>query len=657
VKRVPAAVPLAALAFLAAVACQDFNSLYSRFCAQTGRCDAGTSDAATDAGSLDGGASDAGSADAGAPDAGIPFPWVLCVGANQSFCWENPLPQGNDLTGVYVDNANDVWAVGSHGTILRWDGGSWAQLFPVDVDGGPLVKQYVAVHGSSADDVWVVGQSPHLHFGGGAPTLVPYYVLTDIWVSAPGIAWGTMATNPPNSAGVAFSDGGAWSQAFDTGATQLTGIKGWDGGNIWAVNSAGAAAHWDGASWTALTLDAGASRVAVTSDADIWLVSSLGLSRGTVQPSGPPTLSQELLANCTDAWGTDPGNLWATCSDAGVSPGIYRRSADAGWSAEGPVNIFWRLHGTDPGNVWAVGPGGAIASRSSSGWKLRSSGRTFVVNAVAGCAVPSGADVWAGGEGGVALRRGPTGWNSVSVGTGNESITALWENDPTDIWFLGSGPSAYRLDSTSDAGSASDPPSATAGVLTAVWSSSANDVWIGDLCGRVWHRTTARGWSLSLAGCDAGVNVSADAGFGIASIRGSGPADVWAAAPTKLSHFDGGSWASVPLGSLAVNDLWVNGTDIWIVATDLFDGGASLWNADAGTLTAVTPLPAAGKVWSSGPQDAWVLPPAGGVFHWTDGGLQVLDLGTGRPMTGLWGTGPDLFLVGAEGAILHTPTR
>lgn len=44
-------------------------------------------------------------------------PPVLC--SPVSWSWRNPLPQGNALYGAWGTDANNVWAVGSSGTIPR----------------------------------------------------------------------------------------------------------------------------------------------------------------------------------------------------------------------------------------------------------------------------------------------------------------------------------------------------------------------------------------------------------------------------------------------------------------------------------------------------------------------------------------------------------
>jgi len=46
-----------------------------------------------------------------------PKPTPLCNPGG--FCWENPLPQGNDLYRAWGRAPNDVWFVGAYGTLLH----------------------------------------------------------------------------------------------------------------------------------------------------------------------------------------------------------------------------------------------------------------------------------------------------------------------------------------------------------------------------------------------------------------------------------------------------------------------------------------------------------------------------------------------------------
>src|SRR5262245_41031364 len=38
------------------------------------------------------------------------------------FSWLNPTPTGNDLRGIWGTADDDIWVVGAHGTVARWDG-------------------------------------------------------------------------------------------------------------------------------------------------------------------------------------------------------------------------------------------------------------------------------------------------------------------------------------------------------------------------------------------------------------------------------------------------------------------------------------------------------------------------------------------------------
>jgi hypothetical protein len=71
-----------------------------------------------------------------------------------------PAPR-ETLRGVWGSSANDIWVVGNHGTILRYDGASWH-----DVPSGTELN-LGGVTGSAADDVWAVGDhGVILHFDG-----------------------------------------------------------------------------------------------------------------------------------------------------------------------------------------------------------------------------------------------------------------------------------------------------------------------------------------------------------------------------------------------------------------------------------------------------------------------------------------------------------
>ena len=42
--------------------------------------------------------------------------------------WQNPLPTGNRLRGVWGSSGSDVFAVGAYGTIVHYDGAGWSAM-------------------------------------------------------------------------------------------------------------------------------------------------------------------------------------------------------------------------------------------------------------------------------------------------------------------------------------------------------------------------------------------------------------------------------------------------------------------------------------------------------------------------------------------------
>ena len=81
-------------------------------------------------------------------DAGPP-PAPICLPSG--WCWQNPLPMGAAIDGAWGTSADDVWAVGSGGTILHWDGTAWSFF-----DSG-TTETLSDVWGSGASDIWAVG--------------------------------------------------------------------------------------------------------------------------------------------------------------------------------------------------------------------------------------------------------------------------------------------------------------------------------------------------------------------------------------------------------------------------------------------------------------------------------------------------------------------
>lgn len=62
-----------------------------------------------------------------------------------------------DISAIWGPAPNDLWGVGSAGAIAHYDGKTWSEVTHQAI-GSPYLRQFLAVHGSSATDVWAVGQ-------------------------------------------------------------------------------------------------------------------------------------------------------------------------------------------------------------------------------------------------------------------------------------------------------------------------------------------------------------------------------------------------------------------------------------------------------------------------------------------------------------------
>lgn len=132
-------------------------------------------------------------------------------------------PEGiGELRSIWGSSGEDVFAVGESGTVLHYDGTTWAEMPHV------TVETLHAVWGSSTSNVYAVGEGGTvLHYDGSAWKSVPVptaYHLTGIWgragndIFAVGVDelywWG------PSGSVILHYDGGGWG-VVEIGAPQV----------------------------------------------------------------------------------------------------------------------------------------------------------------------------------------------------------------------------------------------------------------------------------------------------------------------------------------------------------------------------------------------------------------------------------------------------
>jgi len=72
---------------------------------------------------------------------------------------------------VWGASPDDVWGVGTAGSISKFRGDMWEELAHQRI-GAPEQRQFFAIHGSSATDIWAVG---HILDGSGTQGMIYHY--------------------------------------------------------------------------------------------------------------------------------------------------------------------------------------------------------------------------------------------------------------------------------------------------------------------------------------------------------------------------------------------------------------------------------------------------------------------------------------------------
>ncbi|MFO0579914.1 MAG: hypothetical protein U1A78_38575 [Polyangia bacterium] len=245
----------------------------------------------------------------------VPVSFVPRQCSSANVCQYNPLPSiASTLYRTWGAAAKDVWAVGSFGTLLHYDGAAWAQV------ASGTMATLTELHGSGASDVWAGGTSGTvLHYDGTAwtPATLPVttysvsalysFGASDAWAGTYGVVyrWDGMKWNPVGTGLPMETVYALWgASSSDVWAVTLNGVWRWDGttwkrdmsapimgkpirylrgfgaNNIWAASST-EVFRFDGTSWTAAPADNGATLggiqgIGYSAGPDVWFVASTG---------------------------------------------------------------------------------------------------------------------------------------------------------------------------------------------------------------------------------------------------------------------------------------------------------------------------------------------------------------------------------------------
>lgn len=354
----------------------------------------------------------------------VAFPPRICTPTG--FCWQNPLPQGSDLSRVWVDPDGVAWAIGDAGTILRCQGKSCTAL-----DSGTPENLY-AIFGRSAQEVWAAGYyGTVVKCSPSACTVVSTRTvnqtpLLGVWVSDSGEVWAVGYT------GLVFKCDTSACAKISSGTTdRLPRVWGSARGEVWTAGDGGTVLRCSGTTCT--KIPSGTSRdlydVWVSGDGTAWVVGD----GGTILQCRGSGCSP-LASGRSDLFLGVVGNSAGEVFVHGVS-GTLLRCVDSTCAplATGTSSEIYAVFASPAGEVWAAGSNGDVVKCRGDTCVLLSSGTQRALRSISGG--PAG-EVWAVGSSGTLVRC--TGESCLTLSSGSLfELYSVFGSATGDIWVGG----------------------------------------------------------------------------------------------------------------------------------------------------------------------------------------------------------------------------
>ena len=573
--------------------------------------------------------------------------------------WMSPLPQGNDLTGIWGNGPDDVFAVGLNGAILHYDGLGWTAML------SGVTYAFQDVWGSSGDDVFVVGRSynaadeaPILHYDGAVWT----QMLTGVSESFFGV-WGSSGNDVfavGDSGVILHYDGNDWTTMNSWFSGRLSDVWGSSGNDVFVVGRDGVNGfilHYDGNDWETVysVEDVSCPLVVWGNSADDVYVG--GCQRNDYVPAAPFSLhlhydgtewtefNTGVAVAPRDIWGSGADDIFNVgfYTDRYESPGSIAHYDGENWAIQyldgGFLNGVW---GSSSSDVFAVGKAGRILHFDGTDWQPMSSGLTEVhFKDVMGIGsqdliVVGERDIYWGGGSAYFYDRS----NFVGGQIEGDSISGVWVYRNDDIYVVSIGGTDLHYDGV-DWDTVFSPGSDPHLSFRGIWGSDNRQLFVVGERGVILHYD-GDAWGEMTSGTDEG----------LLGVWGSGLDDVFAVGKRgTILHYDGDAWAEMASGvTTMLYDVW--GSD----SNDVFAVGETVLHYDGNGWTEMTSdaglgLSGAG-VWGSSGNDVFVV--GARILHYDGNNWTRMSSEAGGLLQSVWGyDANDVFAVGRNGVILH----
>jgi len=219
----------------------------------------------------------------------------------------------DDLYGIWGSSPSDVYACGTNGIILHYNGKTWSPM----VSNSAVI--FTRIWGSSPSDIFAVATLGAIqHYDGktwsGMTITVPVNWFYDVWgmSSSDVFAVGGGGT-------ILHYDGNAWTNMSSGTTNTIADIWGSSPSNVFAVGFGDTILHYDGSTWSSMTSGTTALLTGIWGDSpsDIFVVGSGGFilhydgNAWSSLPGGSTT-------NFYSDWGTSSSDVFAMGTDGTI---------------------------------------------------------------------------------------------------------------------------------------------------------------------------------------------------------------------------------------------------------------------------------------------------------------------------------------------------
>jgi hypothetical protein len=447
-------------------------------------------------------------------------------------------PVTDNLNAVWGADATHAFAVGQNGAILLFNGTSWIK------QASPTTKTLNDVWGTSATDVYAVGQQREvIHFDGASWDTMSVAVgiegLHSVWGSSSHDIYATGLGRK-----LLHYDGKSWGEVETNANFALNAVWGVDSMDVFVVGGNGAAAHYDGVAWS--NIDVGEplfpNTVWGTATNDVY---AMGSAAGSASPgyhwdgfSWSP-IAMNSIKGFTRVFGVD--DVVVAVGQAGM---IHEKSGAEFVAMTGGLAVDLDAVWVSPNGseAFAVGDFGTILHFQNGAWSPMTSGTRSNLRGLGGkCAC----SLVAVGEDGVVLRRNGSDWSDLSPGV-PVPFNETWTDPLGAVFVVGDGGAVMRHENGAWA------PLSLGSVmhnLLSVWGSSPTDVYV------VGNQSAAFRWTGTQFKA---VFIDPPNFHNFHGVHGTGPDDVYVAselisAPSSspahaggsIFHWDGADWTPV----------------------------------------------------------------------------------------------------------------